>query len=383
MNMRNANFGLRAAALMVLFLAIDSAHAGLKTVTVEGFGMDKSAAVRAALRKAIEEAGGVKITSASKMENYQLVLDTVLATSTGVVKQYDVLETKRQDEIVFAKVKATVSDENLFDDFDAVRVAVEQKGAPKVLVMVSEQNVGSQKPSEWWASGSANGISLDLVENDIMKRWRTLGMRFVDRQALSGKLSMSQPSNAEVKQFATDAGADVVVMGKAIATMGERNVLGTNMSSVQGQLSLRVLYVDSAEVIGSTTQQQTQNHVNPELAGNKALIAASAEAARELLKQVMERWTKELSGPQRLEVTATGFKRSRDFRKFMKMVKSKLNKVQEIRQRGYKKGKAEFDVVFTGNAFEFGDVLESSTFAGISVELQEVSGNTLTFNVVK
>jgi len=155
------------------------------------------------------------------------------------------------------------------------------------------------------------------------------------------------------------------------------------MKSLQGQVSLRLLYVDSGEIIATTNHNATVNHVNGELGGQKALIDATGQASVELLGKAMERWTKELSGPTRLDVTAKGFKRSRDFRTFMKIVKKEVGAVKEIRQRGYKRGNAQFDVVFAGNAFEFGDALETRKFPGFSIELEEVSGNTLTFVVTK
>ncbi|MEL6340410.1 MAG: hypothetical protein AAFP04_07365 [Myxococcota bacterium] len=381
---RNRIGSLGGALVAMILLQSGSAWASFKTVTVQGAGMDEPAAVRSALRKAIEEAGGVKITSASQMENYQLVLDTVIATSTGTVKSYDVLKRSRSGGLTQVQVKAVVSDENLFDDFETVRVAVRQKGAPKVLVMIAEQNVGSQEPSLWWTAENARAADLDIAENYLMKRWDDLGMRFVDRQAVQGSFSVAQPSAAQVKEFANGSGADVVVMGKALATMSEGKVLGTSLKSVRGQVSLRVLYVDSGEIIATATKApKPVLNVNGEVAGAKVLQQATAEAADELLAAITKRWTSETSGPQRLEVSAKGFKRSRDFRKFMEIVRKEVSAVQDIQQRGYSRGNAKFDVVFTGNAFEFGDALETRSFPGFSIELEEVSGNTLTFVVTK
>ncbi|MEO0815143.1 MAG: hypothetical protein AAFY60_19940, partial [Myxococcota bacterium] len=107
------------------------------------------------------------------------------------------------------------------------------------------------------------------------------------------------------------------------------------------------------------------------------------KASDGMFTSIMGQWQADASGPQRLEVTASGFKKSRDFRKFMKVISSKIDAVKQVNQRGYKKGSAKFEVMFLGSAFDFGEALESQSFPGFGIELDEVTGNTLTFTVTK
>ncbi|MEO0812283.1 MAG: hypothetical protein AAFY60_05410, partial [Myxococcota bacterium] len=157
-----------ALALSASLVLPVSAQAGFKTVTVEAEGYNRQNAINNALRKAVEQAGGVKLTSMSKMQNYQLIMDTVVATSTGVVKSYNVEKDADKQCLAKAlcsvKITAEVSDQNLYDSVEAARLLFEQKGKPSILVMISEQNAGSQQAAAWWEGGNKS-VGLDIVEN--------------------------------------------------------------------------------------------------------------------------------------------------------------------------------------------------------------------------
>ncbi len=381
--------GLVAVVAMAASLVLPgTASAEFKKVTVTAEGYNRRNAVNNALRKAVELAGGVKLTSMSKMENYQLVMDTVVATATGVVRTHRVV--KESDTTCLANasctvtVEAEVSDQNLYDSVEAARTLFQQKGRPSILVMISEQNAGAQSAEAWWAGGNKS-VSMDLAENALIKRWQQYGFRFVDRQALMGKFRAASPTDPEVKEVAADAGADIVVIGKAVATKTDTSSLdlGDYFKNATAQSSLRILYVDTGEIIASSNGFGAAHHTNPQNAGKKAIERALYDASDEMFKGIMNRWQSETAGTQRLEVTATGFKKSKDFRKFMKTIQSKIDAVKEVNQRGYKSGSAKFEVMFTGSAFDFADALETQKFPGFGIELEEVTGNTLTFSVTQ
>lgn len=384
-----------AVALAVSLLMPAGAHAAFKKVKVSAEGYSPRNAINNALRKAVEEAGGVKITSMSKMQNYQLIMDTVVATSTGVVKNYNVIKEPLAECVNNCSVtlEAEVSDQNLYDSVEAARLLFEQKGRPSILVMVTEQNAGAQTPEQWWANDNKS-IDLGIVENDLIKRWKEYGFRFVDRQALTGKFRVTNPTSVEVKEVAADAGADIVIMGKAIATQSDGRGSGATpqfgdvvrevgMTPVKATVALRLLYVDTGEIISTAVADGNNFNVNASVAGRRALSHALSKASTEMFKGIMMRWQAEASGPQRLEVTANGFKKSGDFRRFMKTIQSKIEAVKDVNQRGYKKGSAKFEVMFLGSAFDFAEALESQQFPGFGIELEEVTGNTLTFSVTK
>ena len=61
-------------------------------VTVEGEGISKERALKAAKRAAIEKGAGSEISSHSQVESFELVRDAIYARADGLVTEYVVLE---------------------------------------------------------------------------------------------------------------------------------------------------------------------------------------------------------------------------------------------------------------------------------------------------
>src|SRR5437763_179613 len=60
-------------------------------VEAQGEGMSKDEALKAALRAALEQGGKQEIFSNSKVENFQLMHDTIITRAAGIVTDYQVV----------------------------------------------------------------------------------------------------------------------------------------------------------------------------------------------------------------------------------------------------------------------------------------------------
>ncbi len=80
--------------LLVLFLAGDVRAAEVREVVVTGSGVSRNAAIRDALRAAIEQALGVFIDSSTRVQNGELIDDKILSHAEGFVSGQEVLEEK-------------------------------------------------------------------------------------------------------------------------------------------------------------------------------------------------------------------------------------------------------------------------------------------------
>lgn len=111
------------------------------TVTEQAAGMDQKAkdeAVAKALRRAVEQACGVFLTSESKTKNFKGVYDQVFADAVGYVKEYDVVKTWIQDGSFFAKVNALVSTQQFEKDWAVIAHTYAQEAYPRVIVVIGE-----------------------------------------------------------------------------------------------------------------------------------------------------------------------------------------------------------------------------------------------------
>lgn len=179
------------ASVALLLLADVAAASEVKKVRATGqaviYQNDLAAARDKALddarRKAVEQAVGAMISSSTVTENFELLEDKIFSQSAGYVRSYVVVDESRDgDGIYSVTIDCEVSAGKIDSDLAAIQNLLAQKEMPRVLVMVSEQNIGQSEGGWWSKSGAA--ISLDVVDNTIFSIWSAKGVKFVDRQVL-------------------------------------------------------------------------------------------------------------------------------------------------------------------------------------------------------
>lgn len=343
-------------------------------------------AIEDAMRKAVEQALGAVVSSETVTENFQLISDKILSKSRGYVRRYEVVEEKQDNGVYMVKIAAVVAKGNLANDLDGILQVLEAKNMPRVLLMVSEQNVGSSQTVEWWTGEGSFGIDLGAVENTLIDVWKPLGLRFVDRQALQGKLHVdnaltSASGDSDVKAFAIQTGAEIVVMGKAIAT-DVGTIMGTPMHSVRANISLRALNLDTGEVLGTSTQTQAVGHVDPATGGTQALKKVSTRAADDLLKKLLAQWEGQVAGPSTVSLTVKNCRKSKYARRIAEALRNQVRGVQDVRQRSFRKRVARLEVSVKGSAQQLAEELEEKNFPGFEVEVEEITTNTVTVQVI-
>ncbi|MCH7526499.1 MAG: hypothetical protein IID39_03590, partial [Planctomycetes bacterium] len=130
-----------AAVVVVALLGAAGALAGsLTIVTVTGNGITSDAALKDALRKALEKGAGLEIASFSKVENFELVRDTVFSRSDGLVSEYTVLdEGEGANNVYYCKIRAQVSKSAIARAWGEVQHILSLIGRPKVMVYITEK----------------------------------------------------------------------------------------------------------------------------------------------------------------------------------------------------------------------------------------------------
>lgn len=340
-------------------------------------------AIDDALRKAIEQAVGAMVSSETVTENYQLISDKILSQSKGYVKRYKIDSEGKQDgQIYQVTVRAEVSSGPLKNDLDGVLAILKAKNMPRMLLMVSEQNVGQPGASYWWG-GSSITTNLDAVENAIINTWIPKGISFVDRQAVMGKFkvgpaaSSAAPTDNDIKEFAGNTGAEVVVIGKAVAT-DAGPIMGTQMHSIRGNLSARALDLDTGRILGTVTVSQVVGHIDPVTGGTQALTKVGEKAAAELLEKVLGQWQSEIGGVANITLVINDVPNASGLRKLVNAIKEQVRGVQDVRQRSFAKKVATLEVAIKGSARDLEVELEAKKLAGYKLEVEGSTANTVT-----
>ncbi len=339
-------------------------------------------AVDDALRKAVEQSVGTMITSETVTQNFQLLSDKVFSKARGYVRNYKITSEKQDQGVYTVNVDAEVSSGNLKNDVDGIMHVLRAKNMPRMLIMIAEQNIGQGDANFWWGNKTFS-TNLDAAENTFMDHWMKKGVRFVDRQALQGKISAgpattsAEPTNDAIKEFAGKSGAEVVIVGKAVAT-DVGTIMGTQMHSARANISLRALSLDTGRILATATRSEAVGHVDPTTGGTLALKKAAEKTADELLEKIMAQWSQEVSGPATITLNLTNVKQSKNLRSIAQVLREQVRGVQDVRQLSFKNKAAELEVELKGSAQDLADELETKTFPGFAVDVQEVTANSVT-----
>jgi len=154
---------------------------------------------------------------------------------------------------------------------------------PKVVILVSEQNIeGPQRA--WWASE----IDLSTAEAVLATRLIAQGFVVLDPSNLTKiikqrpafrALNISEESSMKLGQLSK---ADYVVLGKAVASAGG-NVPQSTMRSCFANITVKLLRVKDATVVAYLDAAGNSVHMDVVTGGREALKSAGDALATKLL----------------------------------------------------------------------------------------------------
>lgn len=304
-------FGQGAAA------PAEAGPADVVEVEAEGEGVDKEQAIRIALRNALEKGGRQEIFSDSKVENYQLIHDTILSRAQGIVTDYRIIDEKKViGGTNKVKIRALVSKNVLKENWGAIQNVLNQIGRPKILVHIVERIDGRREEQS-------------ILETKIEERLLKSGFDMVAKGAIDANKrkevddAAATGNAARAQAVAKELDAEIFIVGTANANQaGMEDVYGTPLAFYTCDAQVKVYYTDSAKLLASKGLPNTRGgargrkEFSPQ-AGKMALDLAGQSIVEELHTQVMEQWATQISagGELILEVSGVNFKLATDLKK--------------------------------------------------------------------
>lgn len=370
-----------ALLFSALLPAIAIAAAEPQTVEIEGFAavvnndisQARDKAVDDAKRKAVEQVAGSQVSSESISENFQLVSDKIYARASGFVKNYSISSELKDGDTYRVKIKATV-------DANAIAENLEQlfKVKPRVIVMIAEQNVGGKNMSYWWGNGGFSS-EMDVFQTSLIAQWQPKGFKFIEPGMLRGKLklgkAMTTPelSNGDALTLSKGADADVAIVGKVLVTDAGPVMDGVNMHSFHAVGTLRVLNVDTGEIIAVADDTGVAPHIDANMGGRLAIKALEQKLGEDLEKKILSKWTAEAASALELELIVTNAKTSKVIDELTRVMTSEVRGVESATLRRRAKGNAYYNVRFRGDAMGFAREVEGKTFKDFAVSVEDVT----------
>src|SRR3989338_3700233 len=234
----------------------------ITTITVEGIGavvkgdlaIAKDNALNDALRKAVEQAVGTLVQAQTLVDKYQLISDEIYTKSQGYIKKYTIIS-ERPDlnqGILKVTIQANVSIGDIRNDLNAIGLLIERKGKHRMMVIIDEK-----------IGGAESGYSANLSESEtvIIQKFTEKGFNFVDEATVKKNMKRNMALQAiggddnAAASIGLEYGAEVVIIGSAVAKLAGKGIAGTEMKSIHASITARAIRADTGEIISSASEK--------------------------------------------------------------------------------------------------------------------------------
>lgn len=382
-------------ATVVFFFSGLSYASPEERIQIEGYAaiiggkkdIARDKAINDALRRALEQVVGVMVDAETVTKNFILLNDRIYTQTAGHIKNYKIIGESAEGDTLKVKVEATVATTSLVKELDAIGILIKRVGKPRLLLLISEQNIIHDKPSYWW--GSSEAIRIGVVENTLITKFMEKGFTFVDRQVILQGIKddpsivrslLSDLSNEIALKLASEGEAEVAIIGQAVAKAGPA-LMGTIIRSCQANISARAMNADNGETLASFSSNAVVAHVDPITGGTEALKKAAGEIADKLISQIIAKWQGRVGGTYTVKIIISGldFAKVMDFKGFLK---DHLRGVQEIYERSYKDGVTTMDLEVKSSAKEIAEELSRKNFNKGLLEVTSFTGNVIKIRFV-
>ena len=354
---------------------------GLGSYYSDDAGRSREEALEAAFRDAVEQASGIFVTAETEVRNWELVRDDMLTRSQGFIRQYDVMAEGPEGNLYKIVIQALVERAAFVSDMNASLELIYQRvGKPRVVVVLTEENdpLGEN-------SASSSTASLHVADKEIRKILLKQGFKFIDARAImGGDLLKAAVTGGYIRRdsavdIARAAEAEIVILGRAVTKLKGKI---SRFYSVQAILSLDVVRVDNGQVLASESVISDPHvDLDAKTAGLKALKSAAATMTPKMMEQVTYLWVKERNEGTRIEVLVENISFG-DLLAFRRALGNTVRGVKQVSQRSYSDGVALLEVLSRGNTDKLAEALYETEFEKFRLEIQNVSANRVTLNVV-
>jgi hypothetical protein len=331
-----------------------------------------------ALRNCVQQVATTLVTASSETDQAQLLSDRIFAHSVGYVRRFQVLDDKQDGNTWVTKLRCEVSEAKLDEDMMAFGIAYRRAGMPRIFVLVAEQAINATQATGWW-QGGGNAADLRVVENAFMGRMEKSGFTFVDPEVLQGKVKLeaigADPNLQQAREIGVKSGADLVVVGRAIAKpLGEMQLDNGTFYSAVANVSARAVRTDNGEIVATAEFTGTAGRgFEQTTAGRNAFSEAGRQLARELFAKIGKVWTREQSGSRRIAMAVSGVDDYARLAAFKNVLVQSVRGVKDVQERSMENGKAELDVTLAGTSQSFATDLATRKFQGFTVKVRKVT----------
>jgi len=357
---------------------------GTGTIMYGDVAAARDRALDDAKRKAVEQALGTFIDAQTKVENYMVVEERILNWTRGYVKDYDILsDMKKTPELYEARIRATVDMSSLQNDMQAVENLIQSMGNPRVMVLISEQNIGESYNQYHYFEVDMTAAETAVTEKFMEKNFDLVDAATVRQNLKKESIVAALDGNKEAAVALAQANAaEVVITGKAVAKVATGvNLAG--MKSCQANITAKVIDTDVGTIIATGSEHAAYPHIDEVTGGTMAIQKAAHKLADDLIEKILEKWRTRFYDANTVKLMVTGIKSYNDVGDFKTNLQWTVRGIKNVFQRNVAGGAAELDVQITGNAEQLARDLDQREIGEYSLKVTGVTPNKVSIAVVR
>jgi hypothetical protein len=354
-------------------------------VKVRGEGVSKEAALKDALRKAIEQGGKNEIASRSQTKDFALEYDVVLARASGLVKDYKVLSEKESDGVWAVEIEAKVSKKLIVDTWADVQIVLKQLGRPKIMVIFTEviHDLTRNEPHRETVQRSS------LLAMQIERKLLDLGFKLVNPDQMKeidrkkAETAALENDTASLKAIASNYGAAIYIKGVARASGPDvTEASGITLNMWETDITIQGFWTETGDAIfsNSKTGVRSGSRVAGPAGATKTLEKTGAKVAEASVYDLLETWSRGTAGGVGdliIEVRKVAdAKQAMAIKKALAGIKG----VEEVHNEGVK-DTVKFTVVTNLGAEDFLEALVGLSFEGFKLDVDDQKAKTITCTV--
>lgn len=357
---------------------------GTSRIYADKVTVARDRAISNSLVSAIENVTKDFLPLESLIQNFQAINEILFGNTKEFVQGYKVLREVLSGDTCRVMVQATVSIDKIQQQLSIAGIMIGKKSMPRLLFFIAEQSTEDSLLQYWWGEGMSEVKS--VAENGMAAVMMEKGFLIIDYGELAQNfrnetLSLgSELYHQEVVKLGVRLNADVVIVGKSIAGNAP-NIMGKNIKSFKGTVTVQAFRTDTGEEIAYASQTTVSADVDEVAGGNAALSDAGALAGRDLSLQILEEWQKEIKKLVNIELFVEGTANFANFVQFRKTLNDILG-VNRIQLKEMRLDESVISVDFQGNAKELADALMLKAFDSFGINIYEVSQDRLRIELI-
>jgi len=249
--------------------------------------------------------------------------------------------------------------------------------SPKVMLLVDEKSLGTIPTAE--------------VEAMAISMLRDRQVRTVDQEMVRSNVKKSQAmlksvgDNRGAAAIGLQFGADVIIVGEAVAKPSARRIAESNLRTYQAVVTLRAVRTDNSENLATASETASIVDIEDVSGSSKALKTAGQKTLQELLPTMLESWEKgggSSGSSTHIVLSVGGVDQAWKLKAIRELLRGKSELIQNVQQKSYTAGAAVFEVDSEVPAETLSEKIVLAAPQGLSFQVLDVAKGKIDLRAV-